>query len=261
MKSLMEEINNAELIIDEDLKTIQFKRLKEEGVCNYFIFKPYNFHLKKIGQKDYDDNINLAIKNLHLNFTKIVNQDMQHTANVRVVSSDNVDDNFVGVDGLITNLKGIALALNPADCIIILLYDKKNKVIGAIHAGWRGTLNRIVEKAVKLMIATYNSNPSDIEVYFEPSILKCCFEVDEDVATLFEKEFPMMLDLIVPAKPKYFIDTVAINTRLLINLGVREENIVFSNICTKCHGNYIHSLRFDKESSGRNLALIYMPKS
>ena len=202
---------------------------------------------------------------LNKKFKKIIKPIQTHTNIVKVVDKNNINDTFQDVDGLITNLKDVALVVSVADCQGILLYDKKNKVIGNIHSGWKGTLNRIIENAINLMIDEFDSNTSDIEAFIAPSILKCCFEVDEDLVLNFKEQFKDIIidDLITLGeikenKQKYYIDTININKRVMLKLGLKEENIVLSNICTKCHSDKIHSYRKEKDESGRNITLICM---
>lgn len=249
-------------IINREKHYIQFRKLKEEHVQHLFTLKPFNFR-KGVVDKE-------KIREQYKEIAEIFNRDVifvkplqQHTNKVEVVTENNMNDEFLQIDGLITNLKGVALVTSLADCQGILLYDKKKQVIGNIHAGWRGTLNRIIENAIKLMISTYNCQASDIEAYICPSILKCCFEVDEDVKKDFIEGFKDIdinkcIDkgLVKEGKQKYFIDTTLINKMVMMRLGLKESNIVISNICSKCNGDIIHSYRYDKDLSGRNIAVI-----
>ena len=110
----------------------------------------------------------------------------------------------------------------------------------------------------------FNSNPADIEIYICPSILKCCFEVDEDVEILFRNEFKdINIDGFIETRnktknQKFYIDTVGINRAILMKEGVKAENIITSNICTKCNSDKIHSYRADGKNAGRNLSIIMM---
>ena len=114
------------------------------------------------------------------------------------------------------------------------------------------------------MIQEYGSNPKDIICCICSCIKQCCFEVEEDVKDLFEKEYSKLENIekiirkgnIIEEKQKYNIDTTEINKQLLIKVGIKDENIIDSEICTKCHSNYFHSYRADKELSGRNAAII-----
>lgn len=243
-------------------KYMSFNELDNLDIINLFSYKPLNFK-KDIDRDVINNNFKLLENNLDYKFKKIIGANQKHTNNVVVVDNDNINESFDGVDGLITNLKGVALVTYLADCQGILLYDKNKKIIGNIHSGWKGTLGRIIEKAINTMIDTFNSNVEDIIVCFCPSILKCCFEVDEEIMELFKNEFnDINIDecinrgQIVDNKQKYYIDTIKINKDILINIGIKEDNILCSNICSKCNSDFIHSYRADKPNDGRNIALI-----
>ena len=196
-------------------------------------------------------------------FKKIISPRQTHTNNVVVINKDNLDSELQDVDGVITKLKGVALTIATADCQSIILYDKKSEVIGNIHSGWKGTLNKILSNGINLMIKEFSSNVEDIIVCIGPSIMGCCFEVDKDVVDMFNNNFTdiekfIRLGEIKDGKQKYYIDTVEINKRELINLGILEENIYLSNVCTKCSSDIYYSYRVDGQDSGRNVTLISM---
>lgn len=196
-------------------------------------------------------------------FKKIISPRQTHTNNVVVINEDNLDNELQDVDGVITKLKGIALTIATADCQSIILYDKKNEVIGNIHSGWKGTLNKILSNGINLMIKEFSSNVEDIIVCIGPSIMGCCFEVDKEVVDMFNNNFTdiekfIRLGEIKDGKQKYYIDTVEINKRELINLGILEENIYLSNVCTKCSSDTYYSYRVQGQDSGRNVTLISM---
>lgn len=218
----------------------------EELDCK-FIHKPFDL-------KNEND-----LKELSKKY-KIIKGNQTHSTNVKVITKDNINEVFENVDGLITNLKNIYLLTVVADCQGILLFDKKNKVIGNIHSGWRGTLNRIIRNAVNIMTNEFNSNVEDIKVYFSPCIHKCCFEVSIDVKEMFEKEFnDLEIENYITKgnrEDKYYIDTLKLNIDYLIKLGIKKENITYSDFCTKCNSDILHSYRKDKDLSGRNGLLI-----
>ena len=196
-------------------------------------------------------------------FKKIISPRQTHTNNVVVINEDNLDSELQDVDGVITKLKGVALTIATADCQSIILYDKKNEVIGNIHSGWKGTLNKILSNGINLMIKEFSSNVEDIIVCIGPSIMGCCFEVDKDVIDMFNNNFTniekfIRLGEIKDGKQKYYIDTVEINKRELINLGILEKNIYLSNVCTKCSSDTYYSYRVQGQDSGRNVTLISM---
>lgn len=242
---------------------MQFKELNDLNVINLFTKKPFNFNYYKINKEDINKQYSILEGKINYRFKKIIKPKQSHTNIVKKVDELNKDDTFEDVDGLITDLKGIALVTTFADCQGILLYDTDKKVIGNIHSGWKGTLGRIIVNAIKLMINEYNSNPKDIKVFFSPSILQCCFEVDEDVKDLFVNNFNdidiqkyIVNGNIIDNKQKYYIDTIGINIELLKNIGILENNIYKSNICTMCSGDIFHSHRKNKELDGRNIILI-----
>lgn len=231
----------------------------DNNVISLFVHKPYNFK-NNVNEETINKQFKDIEEKINIKFNKIVRMHQVHANVVKVVTEENMNSDFDNVDGLITNLKGVALITVLADCQGILLYDEENKVIGNIHSGWRGTLNRIVTNGINIMKESFSSNPENIKVYISPCIHKCCFEVDEDVKELFEKEF-IDIDLtnIISKddnKNKYFIDTVELNKKVLLNMGIRVENIYISDICSSCNNDYIHSYRKDKPNDGRNIALI-----
>lgn len=173
---------------------------------------------------------------------------------------------LTNVDGLITNQKDITFSLGFADCTPIYLYDPVKKAIGDIHSGWKGTLGRIGKVAVEKMIEEYKCNPKDIICCMGPCIKKCHFEVSKDVADSFREKFCKMKDIdeIITCtnkeEQKYVIDTTTINQNMMKEVGLLEENIIDSGICTVCNGDYMHSYRVSKEKAGRNTAILGLRK-
>ena len=194
---------------------------------------------------------------------KIISPRQTHTNNVVAITLDNLDDELNDVDGVITDLKDVALTIATADCQNIFIYDKNKEVIANIHSGWKGTLNKILRNAIVKMVDIYRCEVQDLIVCIGPSILKCCFEVDSDVVDMFRKEFKDIEDTISLGeikedKQKYYIDTVEINRKELIDLGVPKDNIIVSDICTKCSSDKYHSYRAHGMDSGRNVSLRVM---
>lgn len=230
-------------------------------LISLFIHKPFNFKRDTISEEEISNEFKEIEKSINYNFDYILRPRQTHSCNVKIVTKNNVTDSFEDTDGLITNLKGVALCTQVADCQSILLYDTNKKVIGNIHSGWKGTLTRISTKAINLMIKEFNSNPKDIKVYISPSIHKCHFEVGEELKINFEEEFTdidinsLIFKGEYKDEQKYYIDTVELNKLLLINLGIKEENIIISDICSVCNEN-IHSYRKEKPNDGRNISLI-----
>jgi YfiH family protein len=155
-------------------------------------------------------------------------------------------------DALITNLRGVVLTVLTADCVPVLLYDKKQNVVAAVHAGWRGTQAKIVFKTVQKMKKVYGSNPSDIIVGIAPAIGRCCYEVGEDVG----KHFLETPEGFTKVNEKYMLDLPLINKKQLLDAGVKEENIEMSHICTACDSQSFFSYRKEQGCTGRFMSMI-----
>jgi len=160
-------------------------------------------------------------------------------------------------DALITNLPNLILTILTADCVPILLYDTKKKVVAAVHAGWKGTKAEIVKKTVKKMQSEFGCEAKDIVAGIAPSIGACCYEVGEDVAEHFfhlPKSFKKKDD-------KYMLDLPYINQQQLLNAGLKGENIEMSHICTACEVTQYFSYRKEKGCSGRFMSMIGLKNS
>lgn len=158
-------------------------------------------------------------------------------------------------DALITNLPGVCLCVSTADCIPVLLYDRQHKAVAAIHAGWRGTVNRIVEQTLQVMHRTYGSVGKDVEAIIGPGISLQAFEVGIEVYEAFrEAAFDMnQIACWHPEKGKYHIDLPAANRLQLLAAGVPQSQIHDSNICTYTHHRDFFSARRLGIKSGRIL--------
>ena len=247
----------------DGIEYIQFKKLLEyPEITHCYTMKSNNQLNFQIRDRDFfNQSSNKIYKCLELKNPLVVRPYQTHTDNVKVVRKiEKLED----TDGIITNKKEIALITTSADCISLLLYDPVKKAIGSIHSGWKGTLKGIIVKAIEKMVTEYQSNPEDIICCICPSIRQCCFEVDEDVKDLFYNKYKELKNIeeIIKLgdkkedKQKYYIDTVKINIELLKNIGLKEKNIIDSNICTMCHSKEFHSYRADGKDFGVNGAII-----
>ncbi len=136
-------------------------------------------------------------------------------------------------DGLVTDIKGVALVSTHGDCLPIFACDPKKKVIGIAHAGWKGTMLGIAAELVKTMMNTYGCKASDIYTYIGPGIGKCHFEVMEDVKKQFEENLTWSKEFIFPKDEEhYLIDLKGINERHLRQCNI--EHIQISEDCTYC---------------------------
>lgn len=161
------------------------------------------------------------------------------------------ESDIIGVDALVTNVKNLPIFSFHADCTPVMLLDPVKKAVGVVHSGWKGTLLNICEKTVNRMITAYDTNPCDLICAVGPCIGKCHFEVDMDVAEQFESQFVEMHE-----KPHVDLWSVVFNQ--LKNAGVKEENIIMSNICTYCNNDIYYSYRGDNHRTGNTVAVIML---
>jgi YfiH family protein len=181
-------------------------------------------------------------------------------------------------DASATNRPGLLLAVQTADCVPILLVDPKKRAIAAVHAGWRGTLQRIVTKAIGKMQMEFGTNPADLLAAIGPSIGGCCYEVGTEVAIQFQSQFvdapewfdefrtgdepnPIQwLNMMPPGHqppPKnVLLDLRKANRAQLLGTGLRATNIFVSDLCTACRRDLLFSFRKEGPQSGRLLSVI-----
>ena len=160
-----------------------------------------------------------------------------------------------GIDALVTRLPGYCLCISTADCVPILLYDPHTQAIAAIHAGWRGTVSRIVENTLTLMSEQYGTQGKDLIACIGPSISLEAFEVGDEVYNAFH-EAAFDMNIIARKESKWHIDLWEANRQQLLAHGVKPENIEISGICTYHHNDDFFSARRQGINSGRILSGI-----
>lgn len=181
-------------------------------------------------------------------------------------------------DASASNQPGILLAIQTADCVPILLVDPKKRAVGAVHAGWRGTLARIAQKTIGRMQQEFASKPSDLLAAIGPSIGPCCYEVAADFVTKFTAQFadaPEYFDEPVsgdepnplqwlnmrppghqPPAKNVRLDLRKANRSQLLAAGLRAQNIFTSELCTACRTDLLFSYRREGPPTGRLIAAI-----
>ncbi len=184
-------------------------------------------------------------------------------------------------DGLITDTPGLLIGILTADCTPVLVADRKNKVVAAFHAGWRGTAKRIVEHGVGRMLDEFGSRPEDLVAAIGPSIGPCCYVVGEEVIAEFTSQFAYASKLFheiykldpagqenhalskrrrVPgdslAAANLHLDVAGANRQQLIDAGVKARNISMVGGCTRCQPELFFSHRGSNGRTGRMLSVI-----
>lgn len=192
--------------------------------------------------------------------------DQTHTTNVIRVGKEDCgygvtrQKPYTDVDGLVTDEPGVVLSTFFADCVPLYFVDTVNRAIGLSHSGWRGTVGRMGQRTLEKMAAEFGTNPKDVVAAVGPSICQDCYEVSEDVADEFIKEFSGHADeiLINKGNGKYQLDLWKTNEIVLIEAGVKKENIAVTNICTCCNPDVLFSHRASKGKRGNLGAFMYI---
>jgi polyphenol oxidase len=200
---------------------------------------------------------------------------------VHVSVADALREHSHRADGLMTDQPGILLAVMVADCIPVLVADRKRRVAAAFHAGWRGTVKRIVETGIGRMRLEFGSRPEDLVAAIGPGVGPCCYAVGEEVISEFESQFiyarqlfhevyssdpvrnkyPMLfLTQRAPGHseigPQIHLDLIEANRRQLLDAGVRARAIQIVGGCTNCHPELFYSHRGSHGHAGRMMAVI-----
>ena len=194
---------------------------------------------------------------------------------------DKVPEHPLVGDGLITRTPGILLAIQTADCLPVILVDKKTHAVGVFHAGWRGTVKRIVEKGVGEMRRHFGTFPRNIVAAIGPGVHSCCYNVGEEVRRKFESQFAYAQELFHQTKErneihekypllfltarapghselpyKIWLDLVEANRRQLLDAGVLARNISASPLCTACRTDLLFSYRAEHGKTGRLMGVV-----
>lgn len=250
----MAEINNIQLLQFENL--LEYPEVKHfsttrTGGYSTGILKGFNLGYT-VGDdpKNVTKNIELLQNSIDLKESKIVFPKQTHSSNVGIVEND--QNLFHNTDALITNISGICIAIRTADCVPILLFDPKQKVVAAIHSGWKGTIQKISQKTIEIMQQQFGTKSQDIIAGIGPSIGPEVYEVGPEVAEQFHVEFGTG-HIIMPIQnsDKGLLDLWKVNKIILQESGILEKNIEVAEMCTYSNPELFYSARRDGVKTGR----------
>ncbi|EKE02916.1 MAG: hypothetical protein ACD_20C00316G0014 [uncultured bacterium] len=213
------------------------------GTANQPEFKPYVIENRK-----------KICGILDLNYDLIVNPDQQHTDNIKIVTD--INDDVSSTDGVISAVPGIVLMMLFADCTPIIIYAPKERVVGVIHAGWRGTARGIVKKAINILTSEFNTDVEGIKVAIGPTIGQCCYPVSSEVALELANSISENHSSIFKSEAgidKVQVDLKKLNAQQLIESGI--INIDTLDDCTSCKNSLFYSYRKDNGKTGRHSAI------
>ncbi len=204
-------------------------------------------------------NISNFLSTNGINFERIITLEQIHSANVEVYDmvSENEIERIEDADGVITELSNMALTAIAADCIPIVFADKESRLIGISHQGWRGTLKRLCLKMIK-KFEEMGSKKENILIALGPGIGDCCYDIDTDRYVEFLEEFEGYADKIFSLKHgRRHLNLISLNYLLLLDFGLKKENIDFFPFCTHCDKRRFFSARRKKKSNfERQFSLI-----
>lgn len=211
------------------------------------------------------ENMKILCANAGVSYDGLVGSPQFHSSVVRVVGVEDAHEgiekeNKKASDGFVTDCKGMSLIVRMADCTPILLVGQKedaSPVVGAVHAGWRGTVCNIGGKAVYEMISL-GAKKASIKVAIGQCIHSCCFEVKEDFVEAVTKEAGAVFAkrFIEERQGRLYCDLVAMNVSLLLEAGISEKNIDICPECTACKPLEFHSHRATGGKRGTMGAII-----
>jgi YfiH family protein len=206
-------------------------------------------------------NRELLAKSVGFSVSQLCVPQQTHSANIKIVNQQDAGQgayNYLSgaenTDGLLTASPNLCLMVFSADCVLTLFYDKKQQIIGAVHGGWRGTMQKIAAKTSLLMQQHFDSKPENIVVGIAPAIGVCCYEVGNEVAETFGDAFAQKDNYLKMNKKtgKYHIDLhKATQEQLMTDTGILAQNIETMEICTFCNSHTFFSSRQGKGITGR----------
>lgn len=279
-------LKNKEIIFEE-----KKCRLRDGSVLPLLVFRKFNgipgirhcFTTRKGGvSRGIFSSLNLSftrgddVSAVEKNYAKVAEalksdcahmivSDQTHTINVKRVEQEDAGKGVVrpkdysDVDGLITNVPGLILGTFFADCVPLYFVDPVHRAIGLSHSGWRGTVNKMGAVTIEAMERSYGTRPEDVICGIGPSICRDCYQVGADVIGKFQENFGTEANVFFrpDTDGKYRLDLWKANEQILLQAGVRPENIAVTNLCTCCNPDILFSHRASHGKRG-NLGAFLM---
>lgn len=254
----------------EEVPLLFYKRLQEipwikhcfttrGGGVSQGIFSSMNLSFTRGDEREaVEENFHRIAKAMGTEYGKFVFTDQTHTTNVRKVEVKDAgagilrERGYHDVDGLITDVPGMVLSTFYADCVPLYFVDTEHHAIGLSHSGWRGTVGRMGRVTIEAMNREYGTKPEQLLCAIGPSICQDCYEVSQDVAEEFQREFGLRGEELLISKDggKYLLDLWRANEIVLEEAGVSREQIVTTNLCTCCNPKLLFSHRASQGKRG-----------
>ncbi|MCL4364261.1 peptidoglycan editing factor PgeF [Patescibacteria group bacterium] len=231
------------ILYDSNLKIFSSSLINDK---NFFS----GFGTRQLGDgKRHVDNIFKFLNDNEISYKKVVIPEQIHSVNIGFFKSKAIDrlEKVDETDGILTNEQGIVLTVVTADCCPIIFVDKDAKLVGISHQGWRGSVKRLVQKMIEKMIDR-GAKIESIRVAIGPAIGECCYDVDDDRYFEFKEEFDGYSDKIFHhRKERWHLNLALLNYLLLLEKGLKKDQIDFFPFCTRCDKDRFFSFRRDKD--------------
>lgn len=271
------ETDTRQIFLDTDgkLPLFKFRLLEETGMVKHAfttrmggvsggIYSTLNLSFSRGDKKeDVEENYRRLADALDVEYESFVSSDQTHTANViRVGKADRgngilYEKKYKDVDGMVTDEEGVTLVTYHADCVPLYFVEPARRAVGLSHSGWRGTAGRMGQATLEKMRLEFGTRPEDVLCAVGPSICGDCYEVGEEVAEVFLKEFAGRETEVLKDKGngKYLLDLWRANEIVLTDAGVLPEHLAVTDVCTCCNDKLLFSHRASGGKRG-NLAAV-----
>ncbi|WP_163715855.1 peptidoglycan editing factor PgeF [Mangrovibacterium lignilyticum] len=243
----------------------QFDQFPEEGLLNFCSSKSGwggdgNCRFTGDSPTIFADYRSELAESLGLQEKQFVFPRQTHSNNVAVVREATTEADIPDTDALITDVPGLCICVQTADCVPVLLYDPKQRVVAAIHAGWRGTVGKIVAKTVEMMQDQFQSKAENLLAGIGPSISAPNYEVSEDVIQQVKNEFSNHEALLTASgnNGKAYLDLWHANKSLLLEMGVPSQQIEVMGFCSFGEKDEFYSARREGAETGRMVCGIIL---
>lgn len=219
---------------------MSFQRSKD-GIYRCQAFQHFIWQSHGFGTRAANPPVDVTLRQIHSDIVR---------------DAHNLKDREQEGDALITNECGLSIGVRTADCVPILLLDTVQRVMAAVHAGWRGTVAEVTRCTIHKMSASFGSEPRDIWAAIGPCIRECCYEVDAEVHAKFESMFPKWKESQPRADGKRNLNLPEANILQMQASGVAPDRIFDSCLCTSCQIDTFYSFRREPNEPGRLISAI-----
>ena len=252
----------------DGIKVLVSRALEDAGFTNGFSTRfggVSSFPVGSLNLAGFDED---AAENIYENrrrFLQVFDGDYKlttawqvHGDDIKTVrSAEDVAETEAKFDGLVSRLRGVLIGVKTADCVPVLIGDAKNKAFAAVHAGWRGTVQSIVVRAIEKMKAEYGTDPADLICAIGPAATCKNYEIGQDVIDTFGENFPESEKLFTPTREGHaLIDLHLANREQLTGAGVQDRNIYTAPFCTMDRPDLFFSYRLEKKRYGKTGRLL-----